>query len=223
MDDLHHDDDHEDDESYTGSDSSLDPTQKGEASSNTDGKNDIATKETREVRQVKCVILLVVFMSVLGAFMVFFYSKQSEQTKCETTFYSDGENVLQFLERLMERSSVALDNLAAMIVTVARVTNTSFPFVSVPGFGAHVAKIAPLVGAMCTYYCPLVTFDQRKQYEQFTSGNNKILQAYVNETIKFQSENPFYYGPKIQNDWKYRNSIHMDDYENPPFSDTVSL
>jgi hypothetical protein len=62
----------DDNESCSGSESSLDKKQT--VTSCTDTKQVVVSKETREIRRVKCVILLVVFMSVLGALGVFFYS-----------------------------------------------------------------------------------------------------------------------------------------------------
>jgi cytoskeletal protein RodZ len=209
-----------DDESWSGSESSPEQTQAIE--SYTEGNEEIAAKETKEVRQVKVVIVLVVFMSILGALSVFFYSKRLEQSQFEKSFFSDGNKVLQSLERSVERSLVALDNLAMTITTTARAANQSFPFVAVPGFAEHVAKVAPIIGSHVTCYVPLVRFNERENYELFASEKNTTVPAYVAETLKFQETYPFYYGPKAETySWEYRNTIYAEDPVDPPFSDVA--
>jgi uncharacterized protein YejL (UPF0352 family) len=211
-----------DDKFYCASDSSLDdntPKEMDESITD-DGNRVIAAKETREVRQVKCVVLLVVFMSVLGCLAVFSYSKRLEQSQFEKSFYSDGNKVLESLQSSIERSLVALDNLAMNIITVSRVSNQSFPFVAVPDFGKHVATVAPIVGSHTTSYAPLVRLSERREWENFASEKNTAVPLFVKETIAFQETYPFYYGPKVETyRWQYRDSIHREDYENPPFSD----
>jgi hypothetical protein len=180
----------------------------------------IAATETRKVRQVKFVIVLVVFMSVIGALIVFFYSKRLEHKQFEKTFYSDGKKVLESLGSSIERTLVGLDNLAITSTTVAHATNQTFPFVTIPGFEQHVANVDPIVGATCTHFAPLVRLEERLEWELFASGNNTALPRYVQEAMQFQEEYPFYYGPMPQNySWNYHDSIFQDDYENPPFSD----
>jgi hypothetical protein len=176
-----------------------------------DGNHQVTTtsKESREVQQVKFVVILVVFMSALGALAVFFYYKRAEQNLFEKSFYSDGKKVLESLERSIELSLVTLDSLAMVTMSAARVANQTFPYVNVPDFGQHVAKIAPIVRATCTYFCPLVRPEQRNQWELFASGNNTILSSYVEETVRMQEDYPFYYGPKPQNyNWSYNDLIH---------------
>lgn len=213
-----------DDEASSNSESSFaDSGNKVESS--LEERKAVQTTEAKQVRQIKCIIILVVFMSVCGALAVFFYSKNQENTQFEETFYSDGNKVLQSLESSIERSLVALDNLAMITITAARISNQTFPFVYVPDFGKHVAKVAPIMGGTCTYFCPLVKLNERKEWEQFASGNNTaFLPAYVEETIQLQDEYPFYYGPKPQNySWEFHDTIYRDDYDNPPFSDVVQV
>jgi hypothetical protein len=207
------------DDSSCGSELSLENTRKAE--STVEDKSVIAAKETREVRQVKCVIIIVVFMSVLGALAVFFYSKRAEQQLFEKSFYSDANKVLASLEKSIERSLVSQDNLAMATVISGRAANQKFPFVAVPGFAELVAKLAPLVGAHMTSYYPIVRFGERAEWELFASGNNVSTPLFVQETIQFQEQYPFYYGPKVDTyTWQYRNTIYRDNFTNsPPFSD----
>jgi hypothetical protein len=149
-----------------------------------------------------------------------FYSKQLEQSQFERTFYSDGNKVFQSVGSSIERTLVGLDNLAMTSITVARATEQKFPFVTIPGFEQHVAKMEPIVGATCTYYSPLVRLEERYEWESYASGNNTTLPRYVQDAMAFQEEYPFYYGPMPQNySWDYKDSIFQDDYDNPPFSD----
>jgi hypothetical protein len=137
----------------------------------------------------------------------------------EKSFYSDADKVLASLESSIERVLVALDNIAMLTITTARISKQTFPFVTVPEFERHVAKMAPIMSGMATNYCPLVTLDNRVEYEQFVSGKDSFLPTYVAETLQFQETYPFYYGPKPLNySWQYRDAIYVDDYDNPPYS-----
>lgn len=54
---------------------------------------EIAGKETQEVKQVKVLVFLVVAVSVLGAFLVYFYTKVSEEKLFKEHFYDNGNKV----------------------------------------------------------------------------------------------------------------------------------
>jgi hypothetical protein len=115
------------------------------------------------------------------------------QRNFEKMFYSDGNKILESLESSVERSLVALDNLAMTITTVAKVSNQTFPFVNVPGFGSHVSKIASIVGTLSTTYCALVRFEACDEWEVFASGNSSALPQYTKETMQFQEKYEIYF------------------------------
>lgn len=107
--------------------------------------------------------------------------------------------VLGSIGSSLERALGAVDSLAMTAVATAHVSNQSFPFVTIPQFGLHVAKIQPMTGAVATYFNPIVHFDERSEWEKYAAGSNNNLQSYVNASLQLQEHWAYFYGVRPQN------------------------
>jgi hypothetical protein len=105
----------------------------------------------------------------------------------------------------------ALDSLAMSFVSVARISNQSFPFVSIPQFGIHVSKTIPLTGGLITNLIPVIKFEQREEWERYAAANNSYLSVWVEESFRLQDKWSNFYGPMPQNKtWQSNDVIHSD-------------
>ena len=101
---------------------------------------------------------------------------------------------------------------------IARSSNQSFPFVTIPHFGNIVAKSAPLTAAVVTNLLPVINFTQRADWETYASGKNRYLQSWVNETLDLQDTWSSFYGPMPQNrTYEYHDVVHGD-FEDIPYN-----
>lgn len=101
------------------------------------------------------------------------------------------------------------------VLTAARMSNQTFPFVVIPEFGMHVVKTQSFTGAIATYFNPIVTFDQRLEWERFSSRNGTALPSYVDTTIHLQDKWNNFLGPRPQlYDWPSSDVIWGDDMVN---------
>lgn len=128
--------------------------------------------------------------------------------------------VLGSIGSSLERSLGAIDSLALTAITTAIMSNQTFPFVTMPNFGIHVAKTQQLTAGVCTYLNPVVHFNQRLEWEKYSASNNTHLRSFVNEALHIQDTWEYFYGPMPQNyTWQGHDVIHGDDYENGGFYD----
>lgn len=101
--------------------------------------------------------------------------------------------------------------LAMWLVSAALMTNQTFPFVTMPQFGMHLAKTQSLTGAIVTDFANVVSYEQREEYEKYTSTDNIHIHKWVNETLNLQENWPNFHGPMPQNySWVGHNIIHGD-------------
>jgi hypothetical protein len=99
----------------------------------------------------------------------------------------------------------SFDSLAVSTISLARATNQTWPFVTLPDFAVRMAKILPLSRTFVMYMLPLVTPSQRDEWEAYTVQND----YWVNESIKIQKEFQNYYGP-TEYDTESYGTIHGD-------------
>lgn len=83
----------------------------------------------------------------------------------------------------MERTLGSLDALQNHLVAWARGTNQTWPFVTVPNFYVQAAKIKLLSDVGYIMVNPLVTNENRREWEDYVVAN----QGWVNESMKVQA------------------------------------
>jgi hypothetical protein len=96
-------------------------------------------------------------------------------------------------------------------VSIARSSNQSFPYVTIPEYGVHVAKALSLTGALGTYLLPVVSSEHRSEWERYAARKNGNVEAWVNKSLYLQDAWDKFYGPMPQNfTWESKDIIHGD-------------
>jgi hypothetical protein len=166
----------------------------------------LAKKETRTIFCLRLAVVLVLVISIIGvAFAVYTFTKESEQESFENQFQNDATKVLEVIGSTLEKAMGAFDVLAVTLVSSAQAMNQTWPFVTLPNFGVHVAKVLPLSKAIFIQFIPLVTPENRIEWETYSLQNKD----WVDETIRVQEKWKNYYGPKIDQ-WTAHGIIHGD-------------
>jgi hypothetical protein len=116
----------------------------------------IAKKETT-VHLLKLAVAIVLVVSLIGATLVVHrYTRGIEMAKFRDAFRSDAQKIVEAIESSLEKTLSSFDGLAVSLVSQARASNSTWPFVKLPNFGVRVAKILPASNALFVNFVPLV-------------------------------------------------------------------
>lgn len=175
----------------------------------------IAKKESRTVLRLRLVVVLVLVSSIiLVAVAAHAFTVESETTRFHDQFENDALKVMEAVGSTFDKSMGAFDALAVTLVSYAQASNQSWPFVTLPNYGMHVAKILPVSKAIYIFVNPLVTPENRRDWESYALNN----QHWVNETMYLQEHWSGYNGPVIYN-WTAEEEI-FSDFSNLPYNFT---
>ena len=158
----------------------------------------LASEETRAVKRLKLVVLIVLTLSMcVAGWRVHDRTTTTEYENFHSQLDEDANKVLSTLGINHERILEAMDAFSVSMISYAKNTNQSWPFVLIPDFAVRAEKIRALSNAIYINTYPLVDTNQRNEWEEFTAApqNN----AWVNESIALQDANPDNAWPIIYN------------------------
>jgi hypothetical protein len=171
--------------------------------------NVITKKETKDVLQLKILVLSILVISACTiATCMFLYITRGETKQFEAQFNNDAAKLLDGVVSSLHRTLGLLDSLAVTYVSYAQSQNHTWPFVTLPHFGARMAKILPLSDAIIITLLPIVYPEKRKEWEEYSLKNDQ----WVNQSIALQETWSGFHG-KIEYSWEPRGVIYDDDGE----------
>jgi flagellar basal body-associated protein FliL len=150
----------------------------GSMSSTPHQKNDkeeakIAAAETRAVFRLKIFVISFLVASAIGvALVVYYFTSNAEESDFEEKFQDNAGKVLEALGSSLDLTLGAVDNYVVTLVSFARFTNATWPYVTVPDYGIRAAKIRSLSKAVLISQYHFVTTEQRTTWENYTSQNS---------------------------------------------------
>jgi hypothetical protein len=109
------------------------------------------------------------------ALAVYFYIRASENREFEDQFEADATKVLAAIGASLDSSLSAVDAFVVSIVSYAKATNQTWPFVTIPDYAARAGKIRSLAGAVVIGTYPLVKSEDRKEWERYSIYGRKQL------------------------------------------------
>jgi uncharacterized protein HemX len=175
-----HDSDHESESSSTSDQGSN--YRDGAAAATTEPESDIAKQETQDVFRLKLVVGCVLIVAALGvaavvffylrhseehhfleqfaalgvAAVVFFYLRHSEEHQFLEQFKEDATKILDALEGTVDQTMAALSGVAVNMVSTAKMTHQTWPFVTIDDFAVCMSKVVPLARALCISYYQVI-------------------------------------------------------------------
>jgi hypothetical protein len=169
--------------------------------------NEITKKETKDVVRHKVLVLFILLVSASSiATGLFLFISRGETSHFETKFNSDAAKLLDGVGSSLLRTLGLLDILAVAYVSHAHNQNETWPFVTLPDFGARMAKLLPLTDAIYLGFLPLVLPKQKEAWEAYSVETDK----WVNQTIKLQETWDGFHG-EIDYGWQPYGVIFSDD------------
>jgi hypothetical protein len=181
----------EDDTSYQSSRrTSTKGRQRSKHNNNNGGEGLLAKDETRSVNRVRIYVGAVIVLSTLTMALTFyFFVRNSEQKTFERSFTADANKVLNGIGDSVKANLAAMDSFASNMVSIAKQTNQTFPFVTIPKFAIKASKLLSLCHGFTLSTQPVVAVNQRTKWEAYTKQSHE----WVNETKQIQQLDVFYH------------------------------
>ena len=153
----------------------------------------IGNEESRDINRFKIVVILILLVvAVVSSSCVVVFIKKAEQSEFEERFHSDALKVLESVRNSIDNTLIPLDNLAVTLVSHANAQNAKWPFVTLEDYGVRIAKTLPLTDAIWITVLPVVTPENRPQWENYSRTHDDWLV----ENFSIQDTWELYYGPK---------------------------
>jgi hypothetical protein len=171
-----------------------------------EGAHPIAKRETVAVGRLKVIVSLVLIVSTVAvATFVYKYLSRSEEARFREKFRDDGYKIYSSIGASLDKTFGMLDATSVMLVTHAKETNQTWPFVTMSDFGIRVAKLLLLTDVILVTALPVVTPDQRRKWEAYSVAHD----YWVDDCVSVQETWDWYRGPLERHETKTR-VIHDD-------------
>lgn len=172
----------------------------------------IARSETKAVKRLKILVFVVLALFAVGvALAVYYYITKSEIHGFEEQFHDDARQVLASLGASLDRSLGAIDSLVVQVVSMAHISNQTWPMVTIPNLEVRMGKIRQLANGVVIIMYPLVADDQRADWEAYSASHGT---QWVEESLDIQERTPSHFTGPILRDYPTWNVIHRnDEYE----------
>jgi hypothetical protein len=152
----------------------------------------ISKKETQAVSRLRLVVLLVLVGAAAAvAATVYFYLTHSEEKQFLDQFEEDAAKIFAAVGGVIDQTMAAFDGIAVTMVSTAKMTNQTWPFVTIADFAVRLSKVLPLSHASIIGAYHILTPENREQWEEYTKNND----YWVNESMTVQKDWGGYYGP----------------------------
>ena len=118
------------------------------------------------------------------------YNEESLRIK----FEEDAHQLLRSLGARLELTMRAADIFMFEVVSQTHQPDSTWPLITIPHLAVKSAKLLSQTKSIYMAFYPLITADKRAEWENFTKYND----AWVEEGIQFQSRNPNFRGPTLE-------------------------
>ncbi|KAL3912158.1 MAG: hypothetical protein SGARI_001299 [Bacillariaceae sp.] len=133
-------------------------------------REELASKETRAVGNLKLVVFGILFLSMVAvALTTYFITSRAEQENFEDQYYDDANKILSNMGQTLDRTLLASDAFVVSATSYAAHTNQTWPFVTIPEFSVRAEKIRSLCGAVYVNTYHVVEHEQRGEWERYTA------------------------------------------------------
>lgn len=148
-------------------------------------KLDIAAKENAAIFRFKMLILGILCMCAIGvSVLVYTYLNGAENEDFDRIYESYATQMFDSVGTQLEQNLATMDSFALALVSHARFSNTTFPFVTLPDSATRMSKVRGQTNSSMIQILHLVSEDNRDEYQDYTMKNY----GWANVTIEVQTE-----------------------------------
>ena len=159
-----------------------------------DEERDIVKRETRAVNFLRALLLLLLLaIATFSSLAIYQYTSDEEKDKFEIDFQQSADRIIFSFQDGIERRLGAVNAMANIITSHAHHSNESFPFVTVPNFVTRGSDIRIQADAMVIHYMPLVTDDNREEWERYAMDNrHHLTDAFAEDELQRRTQDRRY-------------------------------
>jgi hypothetical protein len=154
-------------------------------------------KSARVVHRLKMAILTFFTLTAAGVTTAFFvyryYNRQSQERDFKNQFQQDADNMLASLGISIDHTLGATDAFAISMLAEAKMTNQTYPFVSINDWAVQSGKLLKNSRAKFITTYQVVEESQRTEWEEYAASHS----GWVEDSIEVQSRDRAYKGPNI--------------------------
>jgi hypothetical protein len=156
-----------------------------------DCNRDHHDRESQVVPIVRILFIIVLVASMAcTATAVYQTMTKAETDTFHLSFVSDSNDVIESVGETLYTSLGAVDSYLVSLVSMARSTNQSWPYVSMPDASVRLAKLRSLSKAFSVMQAHFVTLDEKATWENYTT----LHQDWAYDAIRIQATDPNYHG-----------------------------
>jgi hypothetical protein len=150
-----------------------------------------AERETKIVALFRLLVLVVLLASMASTATAFFVvTRNAELAAFRASFTSDSNDIIESVGETLYTSLGAVDSYLVSLISMARSTNQTWPFVTMPDASVRLAKLRSLSKAVAVQQAHFVTADQKEAWEEYTATNNQ----WATDGLRVQKTDKNYYG-----------------------------
>lgn len=148
--------------------------------------------ENKAVFWLRAFLMVCLLVSaIVCALLIFFYSSSEEEEAFDEQFESDSQKLFESIGTNFDLTMGAADAFMFQIISQAKSTNSTWPFVTIPDLPQKTAKLISQTDSIYMAFYPLITGAERFAWENFTKEND----GWVADSLRVQSRNPNFHGP----------------------------
>lgn len=133
----------------------------------------ISKRTSKAIWLVRLTVLLVLIVSAITvSFMVYKYMSEAEQEEFDKQFESDANKLIDAIGSTIDSTISANNALITKIVAFARYSNSTWPFVTMPGFSIQAIKTLKVSKAFSIQVSPRVLPEQVEQWNNYSQQHN---------------------------------------------------
>ena len=171
-------------ESYTQSVRDDTTHKEGDGSEET-SMQEIAGRESRNVRRLRVLLILILILAAVAVSGTIFYvTSEAEEESFEAEYNSVSKKVLESFTEIIGEKLGAVDALGAAATSFAIAQNMTWPFVTLNDFVYRTESTVALTESLLLEFLHVVTDDERAEWELYSMTH----QEWFVQSLEYQAE-----------------------------------
>ena len=109
-----------------------------------------------------------------AATFTYIFTSKAEVAQFEQQFEEDAQKIMQSIGASVDSTIAAVDAFAIGLLSFARDTNQTWPFVTIPDLEARTSKVLALTKAIIIFEFMVVKPEERSRWETYTAEKGPV-------------------------------------------------
>ena len=145
----------------------------GEDEEEDEGKEQFAKKENKAVLRLRLLVFdFLIVATIAISLIVYFTTTGAERNEYENQYESASQSVIQAFHDIASDNLAAAAGMGLDIAVHGEESSTGWPYVTLSRFQERTATPMSQSGALYLQVNPMVSLDNRQEWEQYTTGED---------------------------------------------------